>query len=110
MWTARELWTPSNYYYNQDEGDDLGGVVINTNASGQHIVNVVGGQGMAWNYPNNEFVYDFGYPAGAPFNGAHPAVLHRLRVQLVRHLQHDGAALQLHRGFKWRPVADVIQR
>ena len=70
VWTARQLWIPTNYYNNQDEGDDIGGAVINTNVYGQHIVNVVGGQGMAWNYPNNEFVYDFGYPAGAPFNGA----------------------------------------
>jgi V8-like Glu-specific endopeptidase len=70
VWTARQLWIPTNYYNNQDEGDDIGGAVINSNVYGQHIVNVVGGQGMAWNYPNNEFVYDFGYPAGAPFNGA----------------------------------------
>jgi V8-like Glu-specific endopeptidase len=70
VWTARQLWIPTNYYNNQDEGDDIGGAVINTNVYGQHIVNVVGGQGMAWNYPNNEFVYDFGYPAGAPVNGA----------------------------------------
>jgi V8-like Glu-specific endopeptidase len=70
VWTARELWTPTNYYDNQDEGDDMGGAVINTNAYGQHIVNVVGGQGIAWNYPNDQFVYNFGYPAEAPFNGA----------------------------------------
>ena len=49
VWTAKELWTPTNYYDNQDEGDDMGGAVINTNAYGQHIVNVVGGQGIAWN-------------------------------------------------------------
>jgi V8-like Glu-specific endopeptidase len=70
VWTARELWTPTSYYDNQDEGDDMGGAVINANAYGQHIVNVVGGQGIAWNYPNDEFVYDLGYPAEAPFNGA----------------------------------------
>ena len=70
VWTARELWTPTSYYNNQDEGDDMGGAVINANAYGQHIVNVVGGQGIAWNYPASEYVYDFGYPAAAPFNGA----------------------------------------
>jgi V8-like Glu-specific endopeptidase len=70
VWTAKELWTPTSYYDNQDEGDDMGGAVINTNAYGQHIVNVVGGQGFAWNYPNDQFVYDLGYPAEAPFNGA----------------------------------------
>ena len=70
VWTAKELWTPTNYYDNQDEGDDMGGAVINTNAYGQHIVNVLGGQGIAWNYANDQFVYDFGYPAEAPFNGS----------------------------------------
>jgi V8-like Glu-specific endopeptidase len=68
-WTAKQLWTPTNYYYNQDEGDDIGGAVINTNAYGQHIVNVVGGQGFAWNWSANQYVYDFGYPVAAPFNG-----------------------------------------
>jgi V8-like Glu-specific endopeptidase len=69
VWTARELWTPTNYVNNQDEGDDMGGAVINTNSYGQHIVNVVGGQGIAWNWPASEYVYDFGYPVAAPFNG-----------------------------------------
>lgn len=70
VWTAREMVIPSSYYYNQDEGDDIGGVVVNTNAYGQHIVNVVGGQGLAWNWPASEYVYDFGYPQAPPFNGA----------------------------------------
>jgi V8-like Glu-specific endopeptidase len=69
VWTAKELWAPTNYVNNQDEGDDMGGAVINANAYGQHIVNVVGGQGFAWNWPSSEYVYDFGYPAAAPFNG-----------------------------------------
>jgi hypothetical protein len=42
---------------------------MNTDSSGQHIVNVVGGQGCAWNWPENQYVCDFGYPAEAPFNG-----------------------------------------
>jgi hypothetical protein len=69
VWTARSLWVPTAYYDNQDEGDDIGGAVINTNSFGQHVVNVVGGQGFAWNWPSTESVYDFGYPAAAPFNG-----------------------------------------
>lgn len=70
VWTARQLWTLTNYYNNQDEGDDIGAAVMNTNSYGQHIVNVVGGQGLAWNWPENQYVYDFGYPAAPPFNGA----------------------------------------
>ena len=69
VWTARQLWTLTNYYNNQDEGDDIGAAVMNTNSGGQHIVNVVGGQGLAWNWSVNQYVYDFGYPAAAPFNG-----------------------------------------
>jgi V8-like Glu-specific endopeptidase len=69
VWTARQLWTLTNYINYQDEGDDIGAVVVNTNRYGQHIVNVVGGQGFAWNWPASEYVYDFGYPAAAPFNG-----------------------------------------
>ena len=69
VWTARQLWTLTNYVNNQDEGDDIGAVVVNTNAYGQHIVNVVGGQGFSWNWPASEYVYDFGYPAAPPFNG-----------------------------------------
>jgi V8-like Glu-specific endopeptidase len=70
VWTAKELVTLTNYVNNQDEGDDIGGAVLNTNYYGQHIVNVVGGQGFAWNWPASEYVYDFGYPQAAPFNGA----------------------------------------
>jgi V8-like Glu-specific endopeptidase len=72
-WTARQLWTLSNYYNTggsmADEGDDIGAAVMNTNSYGQHIVNVVGGQGIEWNYPYYQYVYDFGYPAQSPFNG-----------------------------------------
>jgi hypothetical protein len=70
VWTARQLWSLTSYVWNQDEGDDIGAVVMNLNSFGQHIVNVVGGQGLAWNWPASEYVYDFGYPAAAPFNGA----------------------------------------
>jgi V8-like Glu-specific endopeptidase len=69
VWTARQLWTLGNYVSNQDEGDDIGAAVMNANSAGQHLVNVVGGQGIAWNYGANQYVFDFGYPAAPPFNG-----------------------------------------
>ena len=31
VWTARQLWTLTNYINNQDEGDDIGAAVMNTN-------------------------------------------------------------------------------
>jgi hypothetical protein len=58
-----------NYVSNQDEGDDIGAAVMNANSAGQHLVNVVGGQGIAWNYGANQYIFDFGYPAAPPFNG-----------------------------------------
>ncbi len=109
-WTARQLWTLTNYINNQDEGDDIGAAVMNTNSSGQHIVNVVGGQGLAWNWAENQYVYDFGYPAASPFNGAVAAVLQRERVQLALRVQHHGAGVQLHRRIQRRPVAAVVRR
>lgn len=72
-WTARQLWTLTNYINTggsmADEPDDIGAAVLNTNGYGQHIVNVVGGQGIEWNYPYYQYVYDFGYPAQPPFTG-----------------------------------------
>ena len=38
----------------------------------------VGGQGIEWNYPLVQYIYQYGYPARAPFNGDDAAVLHRL--------------------------------
>jgi V8-like Glu-specific endopeptidase len=68
VWTANQLWTLTNYVNNGDFGDDMGAAVMNTN-NGRHIVNVVGGQGFAWNWGANLAVDDLGYPAQPPFTG-----------------------------------------
>jgi V8-like Glu-specific endopeptidase len=68
-WTARQLWTLTNYVNNDDEQDDLGAAILNPNAYGQNAVALLGGQGIAWNQNSTEYVYDFGYPAASPFNG-----------------------------------------
>jgi V8-like Glu-specific endopeptidase len=68
-WTARQLWTLTNYINNGDEQDDLGAVILNPNSSGQNAVALLGGQGIAWNQNSTQYVYDFGYPAASPFNG-----------------------------------------
>jgi V8-like Glu-specific endopeptidase len=68
-WSARQLWTVTNYVNNGDEQDDLGAAILNRNSAGQNAVALLGGQGMAWNQGNTQYVYDFGYPAEAPFNG-----------------------------------------
>ena len=51
-----------------DEEDDIGAAILNT-VNGQHAVNLLGGQGIAWNQSPLQSIWDFGYPAAAPFNG-----------------------------------------
>jgi V8-like Glu-specific endopeptidase len=68
-WTARQLWTMTNYAINGDEQDDIGAAILNRNSAGQKPVALLGGQGYAWNQNSTQYVYDFGYPAAAPFNG-----------------------------------------
>jgi V8-like Glu-specific endopeptidase len=68
-WTARQLWTLTNYVNNGDEQDDLGAAILNPNYYGENAVALLGGQGIAWNEPSSQYVYDFGYPAESPFNG-----------------------------------------
>ncbi len=67
-WSARQLWSWTTWTQGGDRRYDIGVAVMNTRF-GQHIVNVVGGQGIEWNYPLEQYVYQFGYPARSPFNG-----------------------------------------
>jgi V8-like Glu-specific endopeptidase len=69
MWTARDLIALSNWFYYADFRYDIAAVVLNTNAYGQRLVDVVGGQGYAWNQGVGLYAYAFGYPAEPPFNG-----------------------------------------
>jgi V8-like Glu-specific endopeptidase len=68
-WYAKQLWTLTNYINNDDEQDDLGAALLWPNSNGVNAVSLLGGQGIAWNYSSTESIYDFGYPAAAPFNG-----------------------------------------
>jgi V8-like Glu-specific endopeptidase len=68
-WHAKQLWTLTNYINNDDEPDDVGAALLQTNSNGVNAVSLLGGQGIAWNESSSQFVYDFGYPAAAPFNG-----------------------------------------
>lgn len=68
QWSARQLWSWTLWTQNGDRRYDIGVAVMNTRL-GRHIVNVVGGQGIEWNYPLSQYVYQFGYPARTPFNG-----------------------------------------
>lgn len=61
--TARTAWVNSS---NLDE--DMG-IAIMYPLSGNSIVNVVGGNGLRWNWGYQVYVTILGYPAGAPFTG-----------------------------------------
>jgi V8-like Glu-specific endopeptidase len=70
QWTARQLWSLNGWINDGNRTYDIGAAVMNTNASGQRLVNVVGGQGIEWNYPLVQYHFQFGYPARSPFNGS----------------------------------------
>jgi hypothetical protein len=70
-WTSAQLWTTSAWFYNNgDFANDVGASVMWRNF-GLRITDYLGGQGIAWNYPIGYYMYAFGYPQGAPFNGAY---------------------------------------
>jgi V8-like Glu-specific endopeptidase len=69
QWTAWQLWTRTAWLNNDNRAEDMGAAVMNTNASGWHIVDWVGGQGIEWNYPLAQYQFQFGYPQRTPFNG-----------------------------------------
>lgn len=67
-WYAKQLWTTSAWFNNNNDfSNDVGAAVMSRN-SGRRIADYLGGQGIAWNYPR-QYVYAFGYPQAAPFNG-----------------------------------------
>jgi hypothetical protein len=68
-WSARQLWSWNLWTQNGDRAYDIGVAVMNTDGWARHIVNVVGGQGIEWNYPQSRYVFQYGYPARSPFNG-----------------------------------------
>jgi hypothetical protein len=68
-WTARQLWTLNGWSASGNRTYDIGAAVMNTDALGRRIVNRVGGQGIEWNFPLEQLVYQFGYPSRTPFNG-----------------------------------------
>ncbi|MGH3870424.1 MAG: hypothetical protein ACRDSR_02750 [Pseudonocardiaceae bacterium] len=67
-WTARTLTTRTEWHVNGNFKQDYGYVVLNT-LNGQHIVNLLGGQGTAFNFSRSQTFNSYGYPQAAPFNG-----------------------------------------
>ncbi len=67
-WVADRLATRTNWITNEDFSEDLGAVIV-APRDGRKIVDVLGGQGIVWNYPPTYFANAFGYPQDPPFDG-----------------------------------------
>jgi hypothetical protein len=68
-WYAYQLWTTTAWFFNNNDfANDVGAVVMNRN-NNWRITDYLGAQGIAWNYSTSYFMYAFGYPQAAPFNG-----------------------------------------
>jgi hypothetical protein len=69
VWSSYQLWTTSAWFYNNtDFANDVGASIMNRN-NGRRITDYLGGQGIAWNYGYNYYMYAFGYPQAPPFTG-----------------------------------------
>lgn len=67
-WTAKQTLSTPQWTASEDINFDIGAAVVNQ-LDGQSLTDVVGSQGIAFNQPRGEQVYDFGFPAAAPYNG-----------------------------------------
>lgn len=63
------LVTTTDWHFNFDLTRDLGAYNVGTNANGQHLQNLTGFLGFAWNQSRVQHWDAFGYPQAAPFNG-----------------------------------------
>jgi V8-like Glu-specific endopeptidase len=67
-WTAVGLWIRTAWMTDSNFAEDMG-VAIMGILNGQHIVGLLGGQGLWTNAGTNQFMNAFGYPQEAPFDG-----------------------------------------
>ncbi|MFF5985513.1 trypsin-like serine peptidase [Prauserella flavalba] len=68
-WTAERLYTTSAWANSGDFNYDVGFAVMNENASGQSLTQVVGSYPIAFNLARGLTYTSYGYPAGPPFDG-----------------------------------------
>ncbi|MEM8612262.1 MAG: hypothetical protein AAGF93_09620 [Cyanobacteria bacterium P01_H01_bin.105] len=71
QWRAKQLYVRSAWYKNGiSKGlcQDMGGAILYPR-NNKKISQVVGWLGFAWNWSRYQHWNQFGYPAGAPFNG-----------------------------------------
>ncbi|MDH2425248.1 peptidase [Sphaerisporangium sp. TRM90804] len=68
-WVATSLLTTPQWDSAEDMNHDMAAAVI-APLNGQKLVDVVGGQGVAFNQARALRMYAFGYPAASPYNGS----------------------------------------
>ncbi|WP_248960413.1 trypsin-like serine peptidase [Sphaerisporangium perillae] len=68
-WVATSLLTTPQWNSSEDMNYDMAAAVV-APLNGQRLVDVVGGQGVAFNQPRGRQMYAFGYPAASPYDGS----------------------------------------
>ncbi|MEO3810132.1 peptidase [Sphaerisporangium sp. B11E5] len=68
-WVATSLLTTPQWNSSEDMNYDMAAAVV-APLNGQRLVDVVGGQGVAFNQGRRQQMYAFGYPAASPYNGS----------------------------------------
>jgi hypothetical protein len=68
-WTAKSLHTTPQWQQKGDIAFDTGFAVMNPNADGESLTDVVGGSGVEFNSDRGVQYTSYGYPASAPYNG-----------------------------------------
>jgi len=66
--TARRMFVAKGWSSSADDSDDVGMVAMNT-SHGRHIVDVTGGQGIAFGKARPKSAWAFGYPSDPPYDG-----------------------------------------
>lgn len=68
-WTARDLHTTPQWKNQGDIAFDTGFAVMNLNAEGKALTDVVGGSGVEFSADRGVQYTSYGYPAAAPYDG-----------------------------------------
>lgn len=67
-WTATSLATSEQWRTEGDFNYDIGFAVVGK-VDGKNLTDVVGSQSVGFSQPRGEFLYSFGYPQAAPYDG-----------------------------------------
>lgn len=68
-WVAERLAAPRAWTESGSPKRDLGAAVVGEDPGGRALTELVGGRGIGFNQPREQFYESFGYPAQPPFDG-----------------------------------------